>query len=95
MGQSRVQQLGERITESGFVRNVIGPKVLEPVTVWYEENLRSGDGNRAGGSASPQTKTSDDGLIDPRDTRHTLGIALSAVHSGPVEGTDTFGVFRM
>lgn len=37
----------------------------------------------------------DDGLIDPRDTRTVLGIALSAVHSGPVEGTDRFGVFRM
>ena len=37
----------------------------------------------------------DDGLIDPRDTRPTLGIALSAIHSGPVEGTDRFGVFRM
>lgn len=37
----------------------------------------------------------DDGLIDPRDTRTVLGIALSAVHSGPVKGTDRFGVFRM
>ena len=37
----------------------------------------------------------DDGLIDPRDTRPVLGIALSAIHSGPVEGTDRFGVFRM
>ncbi len=37
----------------------------------------------------------DDGLIDPRDTRHVLGIALSAIHSGPVKGTDRFGVFRM
>lgn len=37
----------------------------------------------------------DDGLIDPRDTRTVLGIALSAVHSGAVEGTDRFGVFRM
>lgn len=37
----------------------------------------------------------DDGLIDPRDTRTVLGIALSAVHSGPVKGTDSFGVFRM
>jgi acetyl-CoA carboxylase carboxyltransferase component len=37
----------------------------------------------------------DDGLIDPRDTRTVLGIALSAVHSAPVEGTDRFGVFRM
>ena len=37
----------------------------------------------------------DDGLVDPRDTRTVLGIALSAVHSGPVEGTSSFGVFRM
>jgi len=37
----------------------------------------------------------DDGLIDPRDTRSVLGISLSAIHSGPVKGTDRFGVFRM
>ncbi len=37
----------------------------------------------------------DDGIIDPRDTRTVLGIALSAVHSGRVSGTTTFGVFRM
>ncbi len=37
----------------------------------------------------------DDGIIDPRDTRTVLGIALSATHSGPVQGTDVFGVFRM
>ncbi len=29
----------------------------------------------------------DDGVIDPRDTRTVLGIALSAVHSAPVAGT--------
>ena len=37
----------------------------------------------------------DDGLIDPRHTRAVLGIALSAIHSAPVKGTDRFGVFRM
>jgi acetyl-CoA carboxylase carboxyltransferase component len=37
----------------------------------------------------------DDGIIDPRDTRTVLGIALSAVHSAPVEGTGEYGVFRM
>ncbi|HWD82576.1 MAG TPA: carboxyl transferase domain-containing protein, partial [Kribbella sp.] len=37
----------------------------------------------------------DDGVIDPRDTRTVLGICLSAIHSAPVEGTSTFGVFRM
>jgi acetyl-CoA carboxylase carboxyltransferase component len=37
----------------------------------------------------------DDGVIDPRDTRTVLGIALSATHSPVVEGRRGFGVFRM
>ncbi|MFI9012255.1 acyl-CoA carboxylase subunit beta [Actinosynnema sp. NPDC053489] len=37
----------------------------------------------------------DDGVIDPRDTRTVLGLCLSAIHSGAVEGTDRYGVFRM
>jgi acetyl-CoA carboxylase carboxyltransferase component len=37
----------------------------------------------------------DDGIIDPRDTRTVLTMALSAVHSAPIHGTDAFGVFRM
>ncbi len=37
----------------------------------------------------------DDGIIDPRDTRTVLGVSLSATHSGPVQGTAEFGVFRM
>ena len=40
-------------------------------------------------------RVKDDGLIDPRDTRDAFGMALSAVHSGPVKGTAAFGVFRM
>ncbi len=37
----------------------------------------------------------DDGIIDPRDTRTVLGIALSAVHTGPVKGATGYGVFRL
>jgi acetyl-CoA carboxylase carboxyltransferase component len=37
----------------------------------------------------------DDGIIDPRDTRTVLGLSLSAIHNGPVEGAEGFGVFRM
>lgn len=37
----------------------------------------------------------DDGVIDPRDTRTVLGIALSAVHNQVVEGRRGYGVFRM
>jgi len=37
----------------------------------------------------------DDGIIDPRDTRTVLGIALSAAFNNVVKGSDAFGVFRM
>jgi acetyl-CoA carboxylase carboxyltransferase component len=44
-------------------------------------------------------KVYDDGIIDPRDTRTVLGIALSAVHSNelvpPPGRRRGFGVFRM
>jgi acetyl-CoA carboxylase carboxyltransferase component len=37
----------------------------------------------------------DDGIIDPRDTRTVLGIALSACHGAEVAGTPGYGVYRM
>ena len=37
----------------------------------------------------------DDGMIDPRDTRAVLGIALSACHGNEVRGRRGYGVFRM
>lgn len=37
---------------------------------------------------------SDDGIIDPRDTRTVLGLCLSAVRNTPVEGATGYGVFR-
>ena len=36
----------------------------------------------------------DDGIIDPADTRHVLGLALAASLNAPIEPT-RFGVFRM
>jgi acetyl-CoA carboxylase carboxyltransferase component len=41
------------------------------------------------------SRVSDDGMIDPRDTRTVLGIALSACHSKAVAGTKEFGTWRM
>jgi acetyl-CoA carboxylase carboxyltransferase component len=37
----------------------------------------------------------DDGIIDPRDTRAVLGMALSACHSHEISGTRGYAVFRM
>lgn len=36
----------------------------------------------------------DDGIIDPRDTRHVLAIALLAAYQKPFTGTMEWGVFR-
>jgi acetyl-CoA carboxylase carboxyltransferase component len=37
----------------------------------------------------------DDGILDPRDSRTALGLALSAVHGNTIAGSREFGVFRM
>jgi acetyl-CoA carboxylase carboxyltransferase component len=40
-------------------------------------------------------KVYDDAVLDPRDTRDALGVALSAAHSAPVAGSLRSGTFRM
>lgn len=37
----------------------------------------------------------DDGIVDPRDSRTVLGVALSAAHSAPVRGSTGYAVYRM
>ncbi len=36
-----------------------------------------------------------DDIIDPRDTRSVLGMCLSVVRNRAIEGTETYGVFRL
>jgi acetyl-CoA carboxylase carboxyltransferase component len=38
---------------------------------------------------------SDDGIIDPRDTRTVLGLCLSVVRNRAIEGAAGYGVFRL
>ena len=37
----------------------------------------------------------DDGIIDPRDTRNYLGFCLNVFNNKAINGTQTYGVFRM
>ncbi|MEM6726096.1 MAG: carboxyl transferase domain-containing protein [Bacteroidota bacterium] len=37
----------------------------------------------------------DDGVIDPRQTRNYMGFALAVLYNQPIQGTDSFGIFRM
>ncbi|MCZ6617331.1 MAG: acyl-CoA carboxylase subunit beta [Gammaproteobacteria bacterium] len=41
------------------------------------------------------SRVSDDGMIDPRDTRDVIAISLSACHNKEVRGTKAFGTWRM
>ena len=41
------------------------------------------------------SRVSDDGMIDPRDTRSVIAFVLSTCHNGPIEGTKEFGTWRM
>ncbi|MEL7339137.1 MAG: carboxyl transferase domain-containing protein, partial [Bacteroidota bacterium] len=41
------------------------------------------------------TELWDDGVIDPRETRHYLGFCLAVVYNQAIKGADAFGVFRM
>jgi len=50
--------------------------------------------NRESDSYYATARLWDDGIIDPRDTRTVIAIALSASYNAPVKGTLEFGVFR-
>ena len=41
------------------------------------------------------SRVSDDGMIDPRDTRLIIGFVLSICHNEEVKGTKEFGTWRM
>ena len=70
----------------------------EPVNAELEAAITEAVENfaEAGSRALYATgRVADDGVIDPRDTRTVLAMALSACHSGPVTGAQGFGVFRL
>lgn len=41
------------------------------------------------------SRVSDDGMIDPRDTREVIAMSLSAAYNNKVEGTKEYGTWRM
>jgi Acetyl-CoA carboxylase, carboxyltransferase component (subunits alpha and beta) len=44
---------------------------------------------------SASSMVTDDGIIDPRDTRNVLGFCLSVVDNNEVKGAKGYGVFRL
>jgi 3-methylcrotonyl-CoA carboxylase beta subunit len=60
-------------------------RFMAPIRAQYEEQ---------GNPYYATARLWDDGVIDPRDTRTVLSLALSAALNAPIEPTP-FGVFRM
>ena len=58
-----------------------------------EAVIRSERRNELALSAS--SAITDDGIIDPRDTRTVLGMCLSIVRNRPIEGAEGYGVYRL
>ena len=69
----------------------------QPVDEAADAAMRAGVETMVGDQSTALFATGrlwDDGIIDPRDTRTVLSIALSAAHSAPVRGTTGYGVWR-
>ena len=78
--RSATERRGEVFDEVANVKRV------ESVEHWAEERSKG---------LYATSRVSDDGMIDPRDTRDVLAIALSACHSKAVAGTQEYGTWRM
>lgn len=78
--RSATERRGEVFDEDANAKRV------ESVEHWAEERSKG---------LFATSRVADDGMIDPRDTRTVLGIALSACHSKAVAGTKEFGTWRM
>ena len=66
-----------------------------PGETWEFEERREAGQEKGSLALEATGAISDDGVLDPRDTRTVLGICLSVVRNKPVEGTDGYGVFRL
>ena len=75
-----------RASKSG---QAVDPEVADQMTAAFEAEIQ-----KQSTALYATARLWDDGIIDPRDTRTVLGVALSAAHSGPVVGTTGYGVFR-
>ena len=78
--RAAAERRGEKFDEEANAKRV------ERVEFWAEERSKG---------LFATSRVSDDGMIDPRDTRTILGIALSACHNNAVSGTKEFGTWRM
>ena len=62
-------------------------EALKKMVIDYLEKLSRG--------LIASSMVTDDGIIDPRDTRDIIGFCLSIINNVPIEGAREYGVFRL
>ncbi len=80
VGRASAERRGVPFDEEADARRAAG------VEFWAEERSKG---------LYATSRVSDDGMIDPRDTRVVIAMALSACCSNVVKGTKEFGTWRM
>ena len=71
--------------------------VGEPIAVILAENIYIGEDAAEQMSLGlvASSMITDDGVIDPRDTRTIIGFCLSVINNSEIKGASEFGVFRL
>ncbi len=84
------------------VMSIVGRKAAERRGIEFDEEADTTRAAQAEHWAEERSKglfatsrVSDDGMIDPRDTRVVIAMSLSACFNNKVEGTKEFGTWRM
>ena len=80
VGRAAAQRRGIAFDEDADAKRAAG------VEFWAEERSKG---------LYATSRVSDDGMIDPRDTRVVVAMALSACYNNEVKGTKEFGTWRM
>ena len=62
-------------------------EAIKKMVIGYLEKLSRG--------LVASSMVTDDGIIDPRDTRDIIGFCLSIINNVPIEGAREYGVFRL
>ena len=96
--------VGKAYEEGGMIKhgammiNAVSNSAVPHISLLIGASYGAGHYGMCGRAYDPRFvfgRLYDDGVIDPRDTRTVLGMCLSAIANGPIEGTSKFGVFRM
>ena len=85
-----VLNIGISQYDKGCLQNVLYSK-LDKQLVELVENAAEQESL----ALSASSMLTDDGIIDPRDTRNVLGFCLSAIDNSTIKGADGYGVFRL